>query len=42
MFSPEHLKLDQNPKIYTPKRDYEHPCPFQMGVSLGNLPGSLL
>ena len=30
------------PKIYTPKRDYEHPCPFQMGVSQGNLPRSLL
>ena len=42
MFSPEQPKWDQNPKIYTPKRDYEYLCPFQMGVTLGNLPGSLL
>ena len=42
MFCPEHPKWDQNAKIYTHKRDYEHPCPFQMGVTPGNLPGSLL
>ena len=35
MFCPEHPKWDQNPKIYTPKRDYKHPCPFQMGVPPG-------
>ena len=42
MFSPEHPTWDENPKIYTPKWDYEHPYPFQMGVIPGNLPGSLL
>ena len=42
MFSPEHPTWDDNPKIYTPKWDYEHPYPFQMGVIPGNLPGSLL
>ena len=30
-FCPEHPKRDQNPKIYTPKRDDEHPRPFHMG-----------
>ena len=28
----EHPKRDQNPKIYTPKRDDEHPHLFHMGV----------
>ena len=32
-FCPEHPKWDQNPKIKTPKRDEEHPHPFQMRSS---------
>ena len=32
MFYPENPKWDQTPKIYTAKRDYEHPCPFQMAL----------
>ena len=36
---PEHPKRDQNQKIYTPKRDDEHPRRFHMGVPHSPPPG---
>ena len=42
MFYPENPKWDQTPKIYTPKQDYEHPCPFQMALPPSKLPRLLL
>ena len=42
MFYPENPKWDQTPKIYTRKRDYEHPYPFQMALPPRKLPRLLL
>ena len=36
---PEHPKRDQNPKIYTPKRDDKHPRLFHMGLPTPPPPG---
>ena len=32
VFCPEHPKRDQTSEIYTPKRDDDHPRPYEMEV----------